>query len=246
MNCGSYQNLISAFLDGELDTETWAAVEEHMASCVDCSSVYGDFSAILEFCGESLSDEKGPSNSHALWCRINNVIESEVVEPEGSESDEFGPPSRRSFWHDTMNMSAGQIASVVMGVALVSSLLTVVAFKNYVSALETISGTDVQPTVFEKVLAQLGVSEDAAAKNERRIREQKDAIEYWKSRVEVRRASWNDETRLVFDRNLGEIDKAVREYSRLLQENPRDTISNEMLDSALKEKMELLREFSEL
>lgn len=246
MNCGSYQNLISAFLDGELDAETWAAVEDHMTSCEDCSSVYSDFSAILEFCGESLADEKGPSNSHALWCRINNVIESEVADPQGSQAEEFDLPPRRGFWHDTMNMSAGQIASVIMGVALVSSLLTVVAFKNYISASEAVTGADIQPTVFEKVLAQLGMAEDAGSRNERRIREQKEAIEYWKSRVEVRRASWNDETRLVFDRNLGEIDKAVTEYSRLLQENPQDTISNEMLDSALKEKMELLREFSEL
>ena len=82
-------------------------------------------------------------------------------------------------------------------------------------------------------------------KNHNRLKEQRAAIEYWKNRVEARRATWNSETKLVFDRNLSEIEKAVTEYTRLLNDNPEDAISNEMLDSALKEKMELLREFSE-
>jgi hypothetical protein len=42
------------------------------------------------------------------------------------------------------------------------------------------------------------------------------------------------------------INKSVNEYTEILQEDPQDSISSEMLDSALNEKMELLREFSEL
>jgi hypothetical protein len=38
----------------------------------------------------------------------------------------------------------------------------------------------------------------------------------------------------------------VYENDRILQENPQDDLSGEMLDSALNEKMELLREFAEL
>ncbi len=52
--------------------------------------------------------------------------------------------------------------------------------------------------------------------------------------------------REAFDRNLIEIDQTVYEYDRILQENPQDDLSSEMLDSALNEKMALLREFSEL
>jgi hypothetical protein len=49
-----------------------------------------------------------------------------------------------------------------------------------------------------------------------------------------------------FDRILNEIDQAVGEYTLILQNDPDDKLSEEMLDSALTEKMNLLRQFSEL
>ena len=52
--------------------------------------------------------------------------------------------------------------------------------------------------------------------------------------------------REAFDRNLNEINQVVLEYDKILQENPQDNISGEMLDSALNDQMALLREFSEL
>jgi hypothetical protein len=52
--------------------------------------------------------------------------------------------------------------------------------------------------------------------------------------------------REAFDRNLQEIDQVVNEYTQILEENPQDDLSSEMLDSALNEKMNLLREFSDL
>ncbi len=246
MNCGNYQNLISAYLDGELDEDLWSAVEVHMESCVECSEVFADFNKILQVCDDSFSQEALPPNSNALWCRINNVIE---CEDQVSRTEVVGAPARgwvSRFWHESLNLSTLQIASSVAGIALVSSLLTVVAFKNLTTPSDPLATDDSQPTVFEKVLGQLGVGETAIQRNDRRLKEQRAAIDYWRNRVEARRATWNVETRLVFDRNLSEIEKAVTEYSRLLRENPDDAISNEMLDSALKEKMELLREFSEL
>jgi hypothetical protein len=52
--------------------------------------------------------------------------------------------------------------------------------------------------------------------------------------------------RAAFDRNLFEIDQAVNDYTQILQKDPDDQLSEEMLDSALTEKMNLLRQFSEL
>lgn len=243
MNCGNYQNLISSYLDGELDAETWRSIESHLGECDECTKVYSDFSTILEFCDETFATDAEPPNSHALWCRINNIIESEIPQ---AKTEEIPAEPSFGFWNSSLNLSAGQIASAVACIALVSSLLTVVAFKNFTTPADPLAAQESEDTVVHKVLADLGIGETEVQRHERRLKEQRAAIEYWRNRVEVRRASWNDETRLVFDRNLDEIDKAVREYTRLLNENPQDTISNEMLDSALKEKMELLREFSEL
>ncbi|HUF03654.1 MAG TPA: zf-HC2 domain-containing protein [Aridibacter sp.] len=245
MNCGNYQNLISAYLDGELDAGTWRSVEAHLEQCDECTRVFSEFSTILEFCDEAYAAETEPPNPHALWCRINNIIESEIPEMQ-RETVSTEARSSAGFWNTGLNLSAGQVASAVAGIALISSLLTIVAFKNLSTPADPLAGQDGEDNVVEKVLADLGIGDTQVDRYERRLREQRAAIEYWKNRVEVRRASWNSDTRLVFDRNLNEIDKAVSEYTRLLDENPHDTISNEMLDSALKEKMELLREFSEL
>jgi len=245
MNCGNYQNLISSFLDGELDPETWQAVEAHMEGCQDCLGVYEDFSRILDFCDESFAEETAPPNSHALWCRINNIVETEIPEVPVEEVTSQRPGWFARFWHNSLDLSAAQLASGIAAIALVSSLLTVVAFKNLSTPSDPVSGSESSPSIFDKVLGQLGVGETPVEKNHNRLKEQRAAIEYWKNRVEARRATWNSETKLVFDRNLSEIEKAVTEYTRLLNDNPEDAISNEMLDSALKEKMELLREFSE-
>ena len=57
---------------------------------------------------------------------------------------------------------------------------------------------------------------------------------------------WDDRMRLAFDRNLIEIDQAVKDYTMLLEKDPEDEVTVEMLDSALNDKMNLLRQFSEL
>lgn len=247
MKCEKVQNLISTFLDGELAPETWESVETHIAQCDECERVYSDFSLILDLCEESFAADDVPPNSQALWCRINNIIETEVVpEIQREEAESTTPGRLASFWNGSLWLSKGQVATAVVGIAVVSSLLTVIAVRNFSNPVDPLAESETEPTIFEKVMADLGVGESPAEKTERRVKEQKAAIDYWKNRVEMRRASWNPETRDVFDRNLDEIDKAVREYTRLLQENPQDAISNEMLDSALKEKMDLLREFSEL
>jgi hypothetical protein len=81
---------------------------------------------------------------------------------------------------------------------------------------------------------------------DRRLQEQKAAIEYWNTRVQTRRSQWDRATRDAFDRNLQVIEESVSDYSLILQQNPEDELSGEMLDSVLNEKMNLLRDFSEL
>jgi hypothetical protein len=96
------------------------------------------------------------------------------------------------------------------------------------------------------VFAKFGLIETPQQARERRIKEQQAVIDYWDKRVKMRRAEWNSNMREAFDRNLNEIDRAVNEYTLILQQDPQDDISGEMLDSALTEKMNLLREFSDL
>jgi hypothetical protein len=52
--------------------------------------------------------------------------------------------------------------------------------------------------------------------------------------------------RETFDRNLKVIDQAVNDSFDALSRNPDDDFSKEMLNSALNEKLSLLKEFAEL
>ncbi len=248
MNCDKCQNLISGYIDGDLDAKSSEAVETHFSLCAECAKLHEDFASILGFCDETFAEDSVPPNSQAMWCRINNIIETEV-EPELAVEKARKTTGQNWFsriWNSKLQFSTSQVLTSFFGIALISSLLTIVGVKNFSAPNDALSENQIQPTVFEKVMAKLGVADTPEQKIERRVNERKEAIEYWKKRVEVRRTNWDSDTRRVFDRNLNVIEKSVNEYTQILREDPQDKISNEMLDAALNEKMELLREFSEL
>ncbi|MCB1025118.1 MAG: zf-HC2 domain-containing protein [Acidobacteria bacterium] len=248
MNCEKYQNLISQFLDGELEPNEVSELETHCSICVECSKLREDFESILNFSDETLSAESAPPNSQALWCRINNIIETDIKAEIAAEVNEEKAPKGffRKFAGSSWNLSPSQVLTSVIGVALVSSLITIVAVQNFSGPTEVHTGIEMQPNIFETALSKVGLMESAKEKHLRRINEQKSAIAYWRKRVEMRKVQWDSHLQTAFDRNLKEIDKVVNEYTKILQENPQDKISSEMLDSALSEKMEFLREFAEL
>ncbi len=250
MNCQQCQELISLFLDNELDENTSLSVKMHVAVCAACAGICEEFAMILDFCSLDEEEISLPPNSRALWCRINNIIESEI-EPEVNRMPpqaKLGRGFLARIWRNNWQLSFSQVLASVLGIALVSSLLTFVGFTNYTTenATNITANASPAPTTFEKVLGKFGLVETPEQARERRVREQQTTIDYWNKRVEARRVNWDNHLRQAFDRNLNEINQVVFEYDRILQENPQDDLSGEMLDSALNEKMELLREFSDL
>ena len=71
-------------------------------------------------------------------------------------------------------------------------------------------------------------------------------IEYLRQRVDQRRARWDAHMRDTFDRNMSVIDETVNEMLKELDERPHDEVSEETLNAAMRDKIELLKEFSEL
>ncbi len=242
MNCEKCQEWLGPFLDGELDGSAAEMVRNHLVACDPCSSLFEELAGVLDNCVGLDADAPMPPNSDALWCRINNILETEV-EKEAAEhrhADE-NPKGRR--W----NFSLGQLVAAMAGIAMISSLLTIVGIRNYLEPLgEDVFGHAAEPSAITRVLGKLGLAETPHIARERRIREQQAAIEYWDRRVKLRRAEWDERMRAAFDRNLREIDHAVDEYTLLLLQDPDDVLTMEMLDSALSDKMNLLRQFSGL
>jgi hypothetical protein len=227
-------------MDNELDSELAAQVRSHLAICLNCARVCEDFASILDVCGGETAPEVVPPNSRALWCRINNIIENEAAQVE----PQMPAHTARRVWR----LSFPQLAAAVLCVAILSSLLTVVALRSYTQPVvaDLASRSTASQTTFEKVLVRIGLAESPHQARERRLNEQRAAIDYWNARVQARRVQWDRTTRDAFDRNLQVIDESVSEYTMILQRDPEDDLSGEMLDSVLNEKMNLLRDFSEL
>ena len=241
MTCEHCQEYISAFLDNELDEKISAGIQAHLAVCADCAKVCEDFAVILDVCQVDEIPEILPPNSQALWCRINNIIESEI-QPIQAEVKKEEP---KRGWARVWQFSFGQVAAGMLFIGIVSSLLTIVGIRNYSTPAEPGTETASQ-TIFEKFLGKIGLMDTPQQAREKKLKEQQAAIDYWNKRVEMRRAQWDKNLREAFDRNLHEIDQTVAEYTLILQDNPQDELSSEMLDSTLNDKMELLREFSDL
>jgi hypothetical protein len=215
-------------------------MQTHLGLCVECAKICEDFAVILDTCREDVALDPIPPNSQALWCRINNIIESEVP------TSKAEPEKPKGFF--ARGFTFPQLASAAVGIAVISSLLTIVAVRNYFEPAgeDYTSRSSATQTTFEKVLTKVGLVESPQEARRKRLLEQQAAIEYWNKRVQARRAQWDTRMRDAFDRNLNEIDQAVSEYTLILERDPQDELSGEMLDSALGEKMNLLRAFSEL
>ncbi len=195
---------------------------------------------MIGVCAETSADELVPPNSNALWCRINNIIESEI---ETSKAVAPEPPKRR-FWH----LSLPQLGFAVLAIAMVSSVLTIVGIRYYSvpqGGEFTLRSSESQ-TVVEKLMARVGLIDTPQQARDRRVKEQQAAIAYWDARIQARRPQWDTRTREVFDRNLQVIDQSLNNYLVILAEDPDDDLSGEMLDSVLSDKMDLLRDFSDL
>lgn len=240
--------MLSEFIDGELDDKISANIETHLNLCSDCANIYEDFAGIIGFCDETY-EETLPPNTQALWCRINNVIENEV-KPEIAKEVQHKQAKQgllNRIWNRTWSLSFTQLTSAVLGIAVISSLLTVIGIKNALNKEEkTTVNASMQPSLFDMALSKIGLTKSMQEERAARVREQQATIDYWNKRVENRRNQWDKNLREAFDRNLNEIDQVLIEYNQSLEANPDDELSGEMLDSALHEKMELLREFSEL
>ncbi len=240
MNCEQCQDLISVYLDNELENQVCVEVQTHLALCAECAKVCEDFAMILDCCELDEGEYAPPPNPKALWCRINNLIETEVAPELAEEAKIKQEQQKKRRWQ----FSFSQVFASILGIALFSSLLTLVFIKNF-SAPNDVS-TNTAPSLFDRALGKAGLVETPEQMRENRIKERQSAIDYWNRRVETKRANWDAHLRDSFDRNLNEINQVVYEYDQILQQNPNDDLSDEMLDSALNEKMELLREFAEL
>jgi Putative zinc-finger len=234
MNCRKYQDLLSDFIDGSLAPEDHESVAGHLSICGDCAAARNDLGAILGFCLEHREDYESVPNERALWLRISNMIEAELPDSRPSVI-----PANAGWWFRLMNrswqLSFPQLAVAATAVIIVVAMFTVVSLRgiNF-----TGGGSGVSTSGLALPSTGLSIKD--------RYRQQQQVIAYWNERVELNKARWNPQMRDTFDKNMGVIDAAVNDSMRQLTQNPHDEVSEEILNSALNDKVELLKEFAEL
>ncbi|HEY2847627.1 MAG TPA: zf-HC2 domain-containing protein [Pyrinomonadaceae bacterium] len=240
MNCDDCKALISPFMENDLEGSRAEFVRVHLAECGECARVCEELAAIMDVVAVEGEDLLADHHSKQIWCRINNVIEGEQTTLAQQSVPE---PPKKGLWH----FSFWQLTTGLACIALVSSLLTVVAIRNYYEPAATDSlAQSTSRGFFDRVLMKVGLAETPEEQLERRLRERQATIDYWNARVQVRRNQWDAQTRAAFDRNLREIDDSLNEYHMILQRDPEDQLTVEMMDSVLNEKTDLLRDFSDL
>ncbi len=227
MNCEKCQDQLSDFLDGTLGRGEHALVSAHLASCPACAAAREEFLSIIGAAAEVGRHLYAPPDEDALWQRVRNSVEAEQ---RGRAAAAAGFWSRllHRRWEFTLPQLATGVAALVVAVALGTALGV-----QYLT-----SGRDAGPERTTRAA-------EAADYPQTYLRPHQASLNYWQQRAELRKASWNPRMRDSFDRSLSALDRSVAESLRDLQQNPHDEVAEEMLNSALRDKIDLLREFGE-
>lgn len=246
MNCEKCNELLGDFLDGALSHEEQAMLNAHFEECLSCFTTHDELNSIVSFCRENRGQYEAPPNELALWLRIRNTIEAESGRSTAAVAAANRSTGREHWWSRWMNrsweLSFSQMATAVAAIAVAVSLATAISL----SRIQNIPATSTASTNPAGPGARTPAALVSGAGGNMRVRGISQDIDYWQQRVDERKARWSSQRREDFELNLKVIDEAVQERLKELEVNPHDEITEQMLNAVLNNKVELLREFSDL
>lgn len=250
MNCEKCQDLFSDLLDGSITSQDQGVLSAHLKECLSCVGVRDEMQAIISVAQACREDFSAPPNERALWLRIRNTIEIERAANRAiAAAGASAAASHESFWSRVMDkrweLSLPQLTAAVFALVISVSALTAVGVQGFRSEATSSTTLNSNSSLQGGRNGLAGVSSPAASYHQAYVQHQQASIGYWKQQVEQRQASWNPQMRDAYQRSMQVIDQAVNESLTALDRNPHDEVSAEMLNAALRDKMELLREFSE-
>lgn len=250
MNCQKCQDLVGDFLEGTLQGREHELLGRHLEECLECAGVRSDLEAILLAARESQDVLVSPPNPQAMWLRIRNTVEAELdAQRAAARRAEAAARERAAtagFWSRLMGkrweLSLPQLAVSVSVLLLVVSVATAFGLRGLgggaeLSGNEGVRGRSFAPNNFDAA---------ADALYHRSYLEQQQAkINYWRQRVEHRKANWNPQIRDAFERSVSVYDDTISQAVSALERDPHDEVSQEILNATLRDKVEFLREFSD-
>jgi len=220
--------LYSTLLDGNLTPQEVEELEHHLAECGPCSDLFQDLQAIRRQAGE-LPDHFPQRD---LWPGIAEAIQ----ENEGRDPDVIhlhrGPHVPPPSWRRGFHLSIPQAAAAGLALALVSGLVGARA------------GNDSQPGGQLEVAAQGPSPEWVTQVGKANPALEATALEV--VQLEQVLAEYREvldpHTSEILEKNLGVIDRAIRESVEALSEDPGNRFLNNNLERAILAKGEYLRD----
>ena len=234
MNCEKCQELLSEYLDGTLGHTEHAAVGAHIAGCAPCAAAREDFHAIIAVAREARGQLFAPTDERALWMRVRDTVEAESFP---ARADVTSAAASAGFWSSLFGrrfvLSLPQLAAGVAALVVAVAGATALAVRYAAPSERANRAADVRRLVADEFYPGAYLEQHQASLN------------YLEQRVQARKASWNPRMRASFDRSVYVLDQTVSDSLNDLRQNPHDEVAEEMLNSALRDKIELLREFGE-
>src|SRR5919107_332171 len=232
MNCEKCQELLSEFLDGTLGHAEHTAVGAHLAACALCAAAREDFHAIIAVAREARGQLFAPADERALWLRVRGEVEAES-RPAKAAASAAGVGFWSRLFGQRFELSLPQLAAGAAALVVAAASVTALGVR-YASA----PARDGRAASVRRV-----VSDDTYPRTY--LDSHEPSLRYWEQRVAARKASWNPRMRASFDRSVYVLDQSVKDSLDDLQKNPHDEVAEEMLNAALHDKVELMREFGE-
>ncbi|HEX7313023.1 MAG TPA: zf-HC2 domain-containing protein [Pyrinomonadaceae bacterium] len=232
MNCEKCQELLSEFLDGTLGHSEHTAVGAHLAACAFCAAAREDFHAIIAVAREARGQIFVPTDERALWLRIREEVEADS-RPARAASASAGSSFWSRLFGQRFELSLPQLAAGAAALVVAAASVTALGLRFATAPAVAGRAATVRRVVSDDFYPRTYLESHEAS------------MRYWEQRVEARRASWNPRMRASFDRSVFVLDQSVKDSLDDLQKNPHDEVAEEMLNAALRDKIELLREFGE-
>lgn len=227
---------LSDFLDEELSLEKTRRLEEHLESCASCRRTLEELRAVVARAG-TLEDRPPPRD---LWPGIEEAVRGGEVGPERTGVVELATARRgRGARFGRVALSVPQLVAAAVILLMVGSGATWVA----AGALrDGPGGQDPGRSVGAGEAVSL-VSTDPPLTTELHAAREMAELEETLARS---RDQLDPNTVRIVERNLGIIDRAIRESRAALAVDPGNPFLEEHLEGALERKVDYLREATSL
>jgi anti-sigma-K factor RskA len=222
MVCNECQELISDYIDGELELGEQVKIERHLGDCEPCRAVRDDLLQIVHFSHQL--PEHSPSG--ALWARIQSDLK---------EQQPAGVWSRAGAWWNRIksrqfDLSIPQMAAAAAALAIVISLGVIALRQNAATNVTSLASSVTAP---DSQMQPLSNSD---------LQQLEKQISSLSATIEQRKIDWDPQLRVKFEKNMTLIEQSLAECRHQLSDNPGDDISQELMLNAYREKVRLLED----